>query len=934
MENLNIAGGQKFDSPEAELAYLREQVARHEKQLEKSGGSGNPERSDIVSEQIKGYAQQAPHQVLEKDFAITTPEVNKIVLDLSPETHDKKIEELLGIMQEKGIKNVLSVIASMNDPHIEDDFHRFIVQYIKKDLPVIDLKEKSELYKAVHMTLYEIVLHDDQKPEEDNKTKNLKELISAMEQFYAGMLSVSPEKNPGENYFTLEIANPNHTQEFVFYAGIPDSKKELFEKQILSVFGNAKILEKNDDYNIFNEGGTSVGSYATVGKNAIFPLKTYEQFDYDPLNIILNSFSKIKKDGAGAAIQLVFSPAGDYYLKKYKYALEEIQKGVPAKKALYLPETFFGHTYKAFSDFFDSTKTKKDKEKEEPKRIDEMVVENIKNKITSPIVRCNIRLIASGATEGEATEILSHVESSFNQFENTQGNKLKFKRQSGGSLAKLLHDFSFRLFSQDTSMPLNLKEVTSLIHFNTSQVKGAPQLKQSKAASAPAPLDLPTDGTLLGVNRFRNIDTKVFMTPEDRVRHFYTIGQTGTGKTTLLKNMIIQDILQGNGVCMIDPHGTDIVDILANIPPERYEDVIYFDPSHTARPMALNMLEYDRNYPEQKTFVVNELFSIFQKLYGANPESMGPMFEQYFRNAAMLVIEDPESGNTLLDVSRVMTNKEFRSLKISRCKNPVIVQFWREVAEKAGGEGALANIVPYITSKFDVFLANDIMRPIIAQEHSSFNFRDIMDNKKILLVNLAKGRLGDINANLIGLILVGKILMAALSRVDSIGKDFPTFYLYIDEFQNITTNSIATILSEARKYRLSLNIAHQYIAQLQDDIKNAVFGNVGSMATFRVGAEDAEYLVKQFEPVFTASDIMNIDNRNAYLKLLVRGRALKPFNIETLPPPQGNPGNIENLKKLSYLKYGQEREDIEAAIMKKYQKATPLVREAVGENNF
>ena len=388
--------------------------------------------------------------------------------------------------------------------------------------------------------------------------------------------------------------------------------------------------------------------------------------------------------------------------------------------------------------------------------------------------------------------------------------------------------------------------------------------------------------------------------------------------------MAIQDIQNGDGVCVIDPHGVDINDILGAVPKHRMKDVIYFDPGYTKRPMALNMLEYDENYPEQKTFVVNEMFSIFQKLYGDVPESMGPMFEQYFRNATMLVIEDPSSGNTLLDVSRVLANEEFRKMKLSECKNPIITQFWRDVAEKAGGESALANIVPYITSKFDVFLANDIMRPIIAQSKSSFNFRKIMDERKILLVNLAKGRLGDINAHLIGLILVGKILMAALSRVDDIqqgGQNTPDFYLYLDEFQNITTDSISTILSEARKYKLCLTIAHQFIAQLDDKIKNSVFGNVGSICSFRVGADDAEYLKNQFEPVFTVNDLMNIDNRNAYLKMLVDGRPVRPFNIETLPPAQGSPEIIETLKQFSYLTYGRDREEVEKEIQAKYNKS-------------
>ena len=335
------------------------------------------------------------------------------------------------------------------------------------------------------------------------------------------------------------------------------------------------------------------------------------------------------------------------------------------------------------------------------------------------------------------------------------------------------------------------------------------------------------------------------------------------------------------------------------------------------------MLEYDARYPEQKTFVVNEMLSIFNKLFDMKVAG-GPMFEQYFRNAVLLTIDDPNDSATLLDISKILANKPYREQKLAKCTNPIVVQFWKEVADKAGGEASLANIVPYITSKFDVFLSNDIMRPIIAQEKSSFNFREVMDNKKILLVNLAKGRLGDLNANLIGLILVGKILMAALSRADSIGQDLPPFYLYVDEFQNVTTDSIATILSEARKYKLSLNVAHQFIAQLEEKIRDAVFGNVGSLAVFRVGADDAEYLEKQFSPVFTANDIINIENRNAYVKMLVHGRPAVPFNIETLPPPAGKKEHLDKLKELSYLKFGKARSQIESVIHSKYKREPPV----------
>jgi len=384
-----------------------------------------------------------------------------------------------------------------------------------------------------------------------------------------------------------------------------------------------------------------------------------------------------------------------------------------------------------------------------------------------------------------------------------------------------------------------------------------------------------------------------------------------------MKNMIAQDIAAGHGVCYIDPHGTDIQDILSYIPRERIDDVIYFDPAYTARPMGLNMLEFDPKYPEQKTFVVNELMNIFNKLFDMKT-SGGPMFEQYFKNSAFLVMEHPESGATLLEIGRVLSDKAFRDMKLSHCKNPIIKQFWAG-AEQTTGDQSLANFVPYITSKFDNFISNDIMRPVVLQEKSIFNFREIMDNKKILLVNLSKGRLGDINANLIGLLVVNKIQMAALSRVDMYGKKMEDFFLYIDEFQNVTTDSIESILSEARKYRLSLTVAHQYISQLEDNIKNAVFGNVGSMAVFRVGAEDAQFLESKFKPTFMAADIMKIENWNAYVSMLIKGQPTKPFNIATLPPPQGVIEAVEKIKELSYLKFGRLREDVEEEIMAKYQ---------------
>lgn len=376
---------------------------------------------------------------------------------------------------------------------------------------------------------------------------------------------------------------------------------------------------------------------------------------------------------------------------------------------------------------------------------------------------------------------------------------------------------------------------------------------------------------------------------------------------------------------MIDPHGTDIEDVLGAIPPEREQDVIYFDPSRLDRSIGLNMLEYDPAKPEQKTFIVNELLSIFQKLYGANPESMGPMFEQYFRNATMLVMEDPESGNTLMDISRVMADAQFRRKKLERATNPIVVQFWREIAGKAGGEASLENIVPYIVSKIDPLTANDYIRPIIGQQQSSFNFRQIMDERKILLVNLSKGRLGEINANLLGMIFVGKILMAALSRVDDPTMSFPPFFLHIDEFQNVSTPAIASILSEARKYKLGLTVAHQFIAQLDPTIKDAVFGNVGSMTAFRVGNEDAQVLESQFAPVFSTADLMNTPNRNSVMRVLADGTPTQPFSAAMMPPPESSRENVVRLIEQSYAQYGRSREEVESEINARYRRPVPPV---------
>ena len=381
-----------------------------------------------------------------------------------------------------------------------------------------------------------------------------------------------------------------------------------------------------------------------------------------------------------------------------------------------------------------------------------------------------------------------------------------------------------------------------------------------------------------------------------------------------MTNMMVQDMEDGKGFAAIDPHGELIEQVLERVPAHRAGDVGVFDPSDSTNPVGLNMLEYDFNKPEQKTFIVNEIQAIFDRLF--EQATMGAMFQQYMRNILLLLMGDMQNEPaTLMEVSRVMTDPLFRARKLERCPDPMVVDFWTKEASKTSGETSMANMSPYITTKFGNFTTNEYMRPIIGQAKSAFNFRKIMDEKKIFLVNLSKGKIGDINSKLLGMLFTTKMLMAALSREDMSKDQRTDFYLYIDEFHNYTTDSISTILSEARKYRLGLTLGHQYIAQLEDKIRESVFGNVGNMLIFRVGQPDTEQLEKILSPEFNAKDLISIKNLNAVAKILIQGQPTRPFNVKIDFPRPGSSAVREKLKELSRLTFGKPRAEIEAEIM-------------------
>jgi hypothetical protein len=901
-----MIGTEKFTQLEHEVSHLGTESQRAHILQETSHKDIERAARDTVEQ----YARAEAADFLHETRVLPAHETEALILKLKPEAHDQKMEELFGIMLDAGIKNALDMVSKMGDAHLEDDFHRFLVQYLHTIGAIPGLREQSALHRELEHSLFTVTLPGTL----GGETKDFKRFIQAMKQFYIGMMGVADPYKGG--YYTLELAVQNSGSNIALYASVPRVHIDIFEKLVHSYYPGAAVEEATDDYNIFSATGTAIaGATASLKSPAIFPLNTDQAFEHDPLTALIGSLSKLEVAGEGAAIQIIITNDIDNTNGLYQNIIDAAVAGKKVKD-LYedMTDSVARGVTKGLRAFLEIGK-KDDQEKE--KKTDTRGIELAQKKNQSQTLTAGIRIITTGPSLDRSKSILQTIKSSFNQFTLVESNGIEWSDVGATHIHEFARDFSFRSLQKNQQLPLNVDELATLFHFPVA-LSTAPELKEISAVSAPAPTTMPQSGVYLGTNTYRGKTTDIFLSKEDRVRHCYVIGQTGTGKTTILKNMAIQDIKNGNGVCFIDPHGSDLQDILANIPPDRIDDVIYFDPAYTARPMGLNMLEYDARYPEQKIFVINELLAIFNKLFDMKVAG-GPAFEQYFRNSAGLVMEDPESGSTLLEIGRVLSDKAFRDMKLAKCKNPIIKQFW-ENAEKTTGEQSLANFVPYITNKFDVFISNDIMRPVIAQQESVLNFREIMDKRKILLVNLSKGRLGDINSHLIGLVLVGKITMAALSRVDMVGKGIINdFYLYIDEFQNVTTDSIATILSEARKYRLALTVAHQYIEQLEETIKNAIFGNVGSMIIYRVSPENAAVFEKQLEPTFTPSDILKLENFNAYAKILVNGVPEKPFNLRIPPPPKGNLSLSEKIKELSYLKYGRPREEVEAEIMARYR---------------
>lgn len=770
--------------------------------------------------------------------------------------------------------------------------------------------------------------------------QQIQEKIAAMENFFSTIGGLKVQKGMKqwffgrEDQFSFEIVLKKEL--ISFYVVVPEHMGSFIQEQLQAQFASAHI-EEIEDYNIFSPKGVIKGAYLKFKRQSFFPIKTYKKIEADPLNAITNSLSKLDA-GSGAALQFVVRSAPSSWRKMGPKVASEMQQGKKLKDALKSAKGgITGTGSGSSSGWWDAVKVEQPKDPMSQSSqhkeyrlspMEEEMVKGLEEKSSKAGMDVNIRIIVSAPDEFKAKSYLENIINSFSQFNVYQyGNSFT---SITDKIDKFVNDFIFRNFKENKQVLLNAEEMASVYHFPLASTE-TPKIDWMLFKRAQAPTNMPQEGIILGKNTYRGQETIVRMKKADRNRHMYVIGQTGTGKSYFMKSLIIQDILNGNGVGYIDPHGDAVDDILEYIPKERAEDVIVFDPSDIERPVGLNMLEYQT--PEQKTFVVNEIIAIFDKLYDLKSTG-GPMFEQYMRNAMLLVMDDPESGSTLMEIPKVLADEDYRRYKLSKTQNLSVKEFWEKEAEKAGGEAALANMVPYITSKLTQFISNDIMRPIIAQQESAFNFREAMDEKKILLLNMSKGKIGDMNSNLLGMILIGKLLMAALGRTTIPEEERKDFYLYIDEFQNYITESIAIILSEARKYKLNLTIAHQFIGQLTKNndtsVRDAVFGNVGTTVSFRIGVDDAELLAKQYAPVFTEYDVTNIDKYNAYIKLLIDNANPPAFNMETLPRDPGNKKIADAIRELSRLKYGRDREIIEAEIKERVAKAPSVLDEDMG----
>lgn len=717
----------------------------------------------------------------------------------------------------------------------------------------------------------------------DNEIK-----IDAMEQMFNSLYSIKKGSLGPFGWFTFLQVQPHISFEIVarkedirFYIMVPDKLRDLVEKQIHGGYPGAEILIV-DEPTIFSEEGRVEYAWMIMRNASYNPVQVYKNLATDPMASLTSALAKMG-EGEGAHVQILISPADSKWKGKGRGWIGKTKKNESnPEKASY--------------------------------KVDPKVLEAVENKVTKNGFRTTIRVVVSSTDKGSAKAHMGNIKAAFEQYNGDlngfKGKKIRFK-------GHFMLDFIYRyqpIVNWGDWTILNAEELATIYHFPNKTIE-TPHIHWLNAKRAPAPHQIPTSGLYLGKSSFRGITRPVFISPSDRERHMYIVGRTGTGKTEFLRTMILQDIREGRGVALIDPH--DLAeDLLGFIPPERAEDVIFFDPSDEAWPMGLNLIEAKND--QERHMATNAVIGMMYKLYDPHKTGIiGPRFEHAIRNA-MLTVMDAIPGGTFIEVVQSLQRPEFVQEMLPRISDPLVRRYWTDQIAQTS-DFHKSEVLDYIVSKFGRFVTNKTIRNIIGQNKSAFDFRKVMDEGKILIINLSKGRMGEENSNFLGLVLVPRLLAAAMSRADVPEAQRKPFYMYVDEFQNYATPDFATILSEARKYKLNLTVANQFTSQMDDEVKNAVFGNVGTLISFRVGVADAGYLQHEFAPVFNEADLLNIERFHVYAKTIVKNEPVQPFSMDitkdmTAERKMYNPKLAEAIKQLSRLKYGRDMRLVEHEI--------------------
>lgn len=727
----------------------------------------------------------------------------------------------------------------------------------------------------------------------------------------------------GQRHFSFEvIARDGFVK---YYAIVPSVLTETVKQAVQSAYPTARLEEKRED-NIFTGGGgieAVAGAELTLDKEAYLPIATYEDTKRDGQMALLNALGNVGKN-EGAAVQILFRPAHKNWSNKGKEYMEDTQKGKKHKSV--------GANLGDFA--MDLLRAPWEVPSEHDTKPEDKVVTNIKqdeitaitNKMRYPAFETMVRVIASSANYARSEALMGGLVSAFSQFNSPELNSFKVNTMKDAK--KLAIDYTFRFFPlRLRSSILNSVELASVFHLPEQNAIPTSSVERQLTKQVDGPARLATEGVFLGTNEFRGGKKPIYLDDKNRRRHMYVIGQTGMGKSVFLENIAFQDMCDGRGFAFIDPHGDAVEALLQRVPEERIDDVIYFDPSDIEHPVGMNMFEF--NSPDQIDFIVQEGISMLQSLFDPqNQGFFGPRGQHMFRNAALLLMSDP-AGATFIDIPQCFTDPEFVKSKLKYVTDKAVYDYWTREFPQSQKSNDAGEVITWFASKWGPFLANTIMRNTLGQVKSGFNIREIMDNKKIFLVNLSKGKLGDINSNLLGMIFVMKFQQAAMSRQDIPEDERKDFCLYVDEFQNFATDSFESILSEARKYRLNLIVANQFMTQLTDKIREALLGNVGTIICGRVGVTDADLMVKAFTPTFTAEDLTKTPNFAAVAKVMMFDMPSAPFTI-SLPPPMGEPNNelMESLKVYSATKYGKSRAEVEKEINDRWTAAQKSKQEA------